>query len=367
MPRATSLPLHRLTRYPGMTFASLRNAPSHGGTAWVAVAACALAVSGCGGKGQAPSQVAARVNKDEVTVHQINHALQTQRGVRADQTEVVSSRLLERLIDQQLAVQKAVALKIDRDPRVVQQLEAARAEVIARAYFDKIAEGVAKPTPEEITAYFNDNPALFRERRVYQLREISVQASSEQIEGLRTQVASGKSVEDLLVYLRSNNLTYGSNQVVRAAEQVPLGNLPALAKLRDGQAMIVAAPGGSAQIISVIESRLQPIDWERARPAIEQFMVNDRKRRVVADDVKALRGAAKIEYFGKFAESRAPSPEAALDLADAAASAVRALPGAAGAGTAPAPVATPAVVPQASTSAASGLSNNVISKGLGLK
>lgn len=344
--------------------------------AWVVASSACLLVACSNGDGKGASQVAARVNKDDVTIHQVNQALQTQRGLRADQTEVASSRILERLVEQQLAVQKAQALKIDRDPKVVQQIEASRQEIIARAYFDRLAEGVGKPTPEEVTAYFNDNPALFRERRVYQLQEIAITGKLPQFEAIRRHVETNKPIDDLLIYLRSNNINYTTNQVVRAAEQVPLGTLPTLAKLRPGQSMMVTSPEG-AQVVALIESRPQPINEERARPTIEQFMINDRKRRVVSEDVKALRAAAKIEYIGKFAASAPTANVAAPTLADAAASAARAGTSSAGI-TVPANV---AVVTSTSTRAGStvgpvadaasgpsiGISTSVINKGLGLK
>lgn len=337
----------------------------------LALSAALLAACGGGSKDKPASQVAARVNKGEITIHQVNHALQSQRSLRADQAELQQSRILERLIEQQLAVQKAEALKIDREPRVVQQIEAARAEIIARAYFDKIAEGVAKPSPEEVTSYYSENPALFRERRIYQLQEIAIQAQPAQLEAIRRQVEANKPMDDLLIYLRSNGINYNTNQVVRAAEQVPLTNLATLSKLRDGQSMMVASSTG-AQVIALVESRLQPIDEERARPAIEQFMVNDRKRRVVADDVKALRASATIDYVGKFAASAPATADAVPNLSDAAASAARAMPGATTATVAPAapsktnnqgaPSAT-----QSAGQASAPLSNNIINKGLGLK
>ncbi len=316
--------------------------------------------SGCGGSKDRPaSQVAARVNKEEVTVHQVNHALQAQRGLRPDQAEQAGSRVLEKLIDQELAVQKAQSLKIDREPKVLQQIEAAREEIVARAYFDKIAEGVAKPTAEEISSYYNEHPALFRDRRVYQLQEVAVQAKGPQLEAIRRIVAAGKPLEDVLIYLRSNDIHYKTSQVVRAAEQVPLATLPALSKLREGQSMVITGPNG-AQVVTITESRPQPIDQDRARPAIEQFMVNDRKRRVVADDLKALRAAATVEYVGAFAASAPTSGETAPSVADAAASAVRATPS------------PTTVTPVTAGSAPSGanpdaLSNTHINKGLGLK
>jgi EpsD family peptidyl-prolyl cis-trans isomerase len=330
-----------------------------------AVALAASALTGCSRDGEAnrdksATQVAAKIDNREVTVHQVNHALQAQRGLRADQAEADSAKILERLIDQDLAVAKANSLKIDRDPAVVQQLQASRSEIIARAYFDKIAEGVAKPTPEEVTAYYNDHPALFRTRRVYQLQEVSLQAAQAQLDAVKRFVEGGKPVDDLLIYLRSNGINYTTNQVVRAAEQVPMNVLPSLAKLRDGQSLMVPS-GTGAQVLALVESRLQPITEERARPAIEQFMINERKRKVINDDVKALRTAAKVEYMGKFADAANRSSDKP-NATDAAAAAARATP--------PPVVAAPPTQKTATApteAAEQALSTSVINKGLGLK
>ena len=159
---------------------------------WIPLAAVAAAVLlvGCGEKkDKAASQTAAKVNKDEITVHQINFVLQQQRNLRPEQTDAASKQILDRLIEQQLALQKADEQKIDRDPRVVQQLEAARREILARAYLDKVGEAAPKPTPEEIKKYYDDKPALFRERRVYSIQEFAVEAKPEQVTELREKLA----------------------------------------------------------------------------------------------------------------------------------------------------------------------------------
>ena len=111
----------------------------------VAVASTALLLAGCGGNKETASQTAAKVNRDEITVHQINFVLQQQRGLRPEQADAAGKQILERLIDQQLALQKAGDLKLDREPAVVQQMEAAKREILARAYLEKVGEGAAKP------------------------------------------------------------------------------------------------------------------------------------------------------------------------------------------------------------------------------
>ena len=311
----------------------------------LAAAVATMLLAGCGDKKEpGASQTAVKVNKEEITVHQINYLLQQQRGLRPEQAEAASKQILERLIDQELALQKASEMKLDRDPRVMQQLEAAKREVIARAYIERAGEGVPKPTAEEINKYYEDHPALFKERRVYSLQEIAVEATPDQIPALKTQLEASKNIAGFVEYLKANDFRFTGNQAVRAAEQLPLASLETFAKLKDGQALLNVTASG-AQVIVLAGSRAQPVTLEQARPAIEQFIVNERKRDIVAKDLKAMRDAATIQYVGKYAEA------AASASANAAAPAT------------PAPV----PVPQAAPAAASGLDASSISKGMGLK
>ncbi|MBK1687690.1 EpsD family peptidyl-prolyl cis-trans isomerase [Rubrivivax gelatinosus] len=289
-----------------LTGGARRSAPRN---AFALVALCAV-LAACGDRQERASQTAAKVNKDEITVHQINFALQQQR-VRPEQSEAAARQVLERLIDQQLALQKADDLKLDREPRVVQQLETARREILARAYFDKIGEGAAKPTADEIRGYFEAKPALFRERRVYNLQEILIDAPAEQVPALRQRLAQSADVAAFVEHLKAEGIRYTGNQIVRGAEQLPLAAVDRIAAMKEGEAMVTPTPAG-LQVLVVVGSRAQPVSEEQARGAIEQFMLNDRRRQMVEADLKTLREAAAIEYVGRFAAAAsAPGGSAA--------------------------------------------------------
>lgn len=280
-----------------------------------ALVSLAVLLSGCGaGKTDAqPLEVAAKVNDQTIFAAQVGNLLQQQRGLRPEQTDAAGRQVLERLIDQQLALQKAEELKLEREPKVVQQLELARRDVLARAYVDKVSEGVAKPTPEAIKQYYEDKPALFKERRIYNIQELAIEAKPEQLETLRTQLKEAPNINAFIEYLRANSFRFAANQAVRAAEQLPINTVDAFAKLKDGQAVLVTSPVG-AQVIVLAGSRLDPVDETRARPAIEQFLLSDARRKQVEADLKALRAAAKIEYVGRYtgaAASAASAPSVA--------------------------------------------------------
>ena len=319
----------------------------------MALAASLVVLAGCSdtNKEKVATQTAAKVNKEEITVHQINFVLQQQRGLKPEQADAAGSQILERLIDQELALQKAEELKLDRDPRVVQQIEAARRDIIARAYVEKTGEAASKPTDAEIKAYYDAKPALFSARRIYSLQEISIEATPEQVGTLRERLGASKNASEFVEYLKANGYRFSGNQAVRPAEQLPLNMLDSFAKMSDGQAALLPSATG-AQVILLAGSRSEPVDEARAKPAIEQFLLNDAKRKLVESDIKALRAAAKIEYEGKFASGPSDAASAAPQTAEA-----------------PAPVTpsgTTAPAPELAASG-SGLSADDISKGMGLK
>jgi EpsD family peptidyl-prolyl cis-trans isomerase len=274
--------------------------------------ACASLLSACGGgdKKKGATQVAAKVNKEEISVHQINYVLQRQGNVPADQVPAVSKRILESLVDQELAIQQAVEEKLDRDPKVVMAIEAAKRDIIARAYADRIADTTAKPTPDEIKAYYTSKPALFAARKIYTLQEFSVESDAAAREAIAPRLQSARNADDVAAMLKAAGLRYAARQITQGAENLPLGMVDQIAKLADGQSLASGTPQGFS-VLTLMSTKSAPVTEDQAKPAIELFLHNDRKRKVVEDTVKKMRAAAKISYEGQFAEGAASAPAAA--------------------------------------------------------
>ena len=79
----------------------------------------ALALSACGERPpekKVATQVAAKVNAGEISVHQINYVLQRTPAIPQAQIETAKRKVLESLIDQELAVQQALEAKLERSP-----------------------------------------------------------------------------------------------------------------------------------------------------------------------------------------------------------------------------------------------------------
>lgn len=135
----------------------------------------ALVLAGCGDKDEkTATQVAAQVNGEEITVHQINFAMQRMSNVAPEQAKETSIQVLKGLVDKQLLVQQALEDKLDRDPQVAQALEEGRRQLLANAYVERLTANAAKPTDTEIQNYYDKNPALFSQRRIYKLQELVI-------------------------------------------------------------------------------------------------------------------------------------------------------------------------------------------------
>lgn len=266
----------------------------------------ALAV-GCGDKKdeaateeKAPTQVAAKVNGTELTVHQVNYALQRVPNLDKDQTKAASLQVVRNLVDQEVLLQKALEDKLDRDPAVVQALDASRRQVLAEAYMARKLGEPVEPSDAEVSNYFDQHPELFAKRKIYRLQEISIKAPKEKHDAIRAQLAASKSLDDFAKWLKAENLPVKAAQGVKTAEQLPLEMLPNLAKMPDGQAMMVNTPDG-LMVIVLVDSQTQPVTLEQAKPAIARVLQTQARQKAAKAELDTLKAKAKIEYVGEFA------------------------------------------------------------------
>jgi EpsD family peptidyl-prolyl cis-trans isomerase len=276
--------------------------------------------SGCseGDEKKLPSQVAARVNSDEITVHQVNAILPNARAASAPGGDAsVKREALERLVEQELARQQAVLHKLDRSPQVVQAIEAARSQILARAYLEQVAaKRAAAPTAEEVRNHYVQHSELFSERRLYALDEISFARREDLAVELPPRLAKGHSLEQVADWLRSRQVAYTANRIGRAAEDIPLVMLERIKGMSEGEIQLMDSGSGRVSVVRLVGSKLAPIDEAAAAPRIERFIANQRAGQSIAEELKRLRAHAKIEYFGEF--TGAPSHPTAAALPQAA-------------------------------------------------
>lgn len=266
--------------------------------------------SGCAEKDdetKLATQVAARVNGDEITVHQINYVLERSGNVTPETAEQIKRQVLERLIDQQLAVQKAIENQLDRSPKVMQAIEASRREILARAYLETVAQSTPErfewdvQIKEEVSDYYAAHPELFAQRRVFTIEAINFLASGEVAAALRQYMSKDRSMEDIAGWLKSQNIKFAARRSQRAAEQMSLEHLPQVQAMKAGEIGLFDLGNQRLQVIRVVSFKDAPVDEATAAPRIQQFLSNRQSRGVLANEMTRIRDQAHIEYLGEFA------------------------------------------------------------------
>ncbi len=268
-----------------------------------ALIAIAVVLSACGKADEKTtfSQIAAKVNRNEISVHQVNYAIAHYRDIAPEKAKQAAGEALERVIDQELLVQKALEAKQDRDPQVMQAIESAKRQILAQAYIDdKVAIAASTDSQEGIAKFYKANPALFERRRIYRVHEVAVVAPQEKLRGLKAEAAKAKDLNSVMVWLKSQQLPYTLTTSSRPAEQVPLVILPQMYEMKDGQIAVLTS-SDSATVVQLMGTEEAPMNEQQATPIIKQFLAGRKRLEVAQDQIRKLREQAKIEYVGEFA------------------------------------------------------------------
>ena len=268
--------------------------------------ALVLALSSCGKDGvkKASGQVVAKVNGDEISVHQVNNAMARSNEIAPDEAKQAAAQTLERIIDQELLVQKALKNKLDRDPQVMQAIEDAKRQILARAYIERAVPASSTENGEEIRKFYQDNPALFERRRIYRVHELAVVAPRENLDALKAATAKAKSVEDVAGWLKSQKLAFQVAISNRPAEQIPMDILAHVFEMRQGQIAVIPTLRG-ASVVQLLQAQEASLSEQQAKPIIERYLQSRAVLATAQAEVKKLREQARIEYLGEFEAARA--------------------------------------------------------------
>lgn len=286
----------------------------------VLIAVSALVGCGKSDGNKAATQTVAKVNDAEITMHQVNLMLKGVQNVTAENVDAIRKQALEKLIDQQILVEKANKESLDRTPEVIMAMEAAKKEVLANAYLQKLVANSPQINDTEVKKYYKEHPGLFSKRRIYTFDDIGLEKNDAVLPTLKEDVGQKKSLPEIGAWLKENGVKYSGGSYTRPAEQIPLTMLPKLESAREGDTVLIEA-GNSIHVIHIMKAEDAPIDLAAATPFIKSFFVHSRGKEIVDEKMKKFRQEAKVEYEGDFAVANNTAPtsiEAAAKPVDAA-------------------------------------------------
>jgi EpsD family peptidyl-prolyl cis-trans isomerase len=266
------------------------------------------------------SQIAAQVNESEISVHQVQTMMQLQPALANQLGEAAAPRILDSLIEQELAAQAARSAGLDSTPKVLQAMELAKREVLARAYQDQLSAKAVMPDTEAVNRYYDAHPELFAKRRHYIMQETQVKASPDQAKALKAKMDALGSVEAVNSLVAQSGLPHSSRSSSQWAEGMAMNLLTQLAYLKNGQSISILTTDGLA-ILTLQQAEEVPLTLAQATGAIQAALLSTNRHEVVRQGMEALRQQAKIKRLGAFAAS---TPASAASSADTAAKATSA-------------------------------------------
>jgi len=254
------------------------------------------------------TQVVAKVNGDEISVHQVNYAMARLNNIPKGKEEEAGKQILKSLVDQQILVKLAEDKKLDRNPNVLQAVEASKRQILAQAALEQLVAQLSKPTDSEVHEYYFKSPELFSNRRIYKFVEVSM-ANTVPVEKVKQLLTGTKSLEEFADKLHKENIVFKSATAVKGAEELPTVLLPKFSKMAKGEVAIIPT-GESLSVLQLQDFKEQPLTEEQAKPVIANFLLEQKRKALLEAEMKKMRDAAKIEYFGAYADAGKPAASA---------------------------------------------------------
>ena len=283
------------------------------------LACVAVLLAACGKKTEDNSATLATVNGEKITQDQLDFAVKQIAAARPGASAPAAAQVLQSLVEQRLAVQKAEKDKLDRNPGVLQALEAARKDALARYYVEDFAAKVPKPSADDIKQYYDGHPANFAQRNTYVIQKVDARVAADQAGPLAANVQTTTGAAAVVDLLKAKASSVNVTQTAQPAESLgPL--LPKISTMSVGQTIAIPQPQGLAAL-TLVEIKPQAISLAQATPVIEQVLWNQKKREALQAETKDLRAKARIDYLGKFAPGTASAPAASTVAPEAASAA----------------------------------------------
>jgi len=263
-----------------------------------AAACCLLALAACERRPPTPganAQWVAKVDDHEITVHQVNAELSAAGAVGlATDSPVAQRRAVEALVDRRVLVDAAMKEDLHRDPEVVQAIEKAREQIVAQAYLRKVVGQPVKPTQAEIDDYFEKHPALFAQRKQYDMRHILVDNAHFDDE-MKALVNRAPSLDEVERALAAKNTGFSLQHSTPTGADLPPAIRDNIDALVGGKPFVIRTASG-VLVVALTYVKDTPLSRSEASAEITDQLTGARVRQAIAAEVERLRRQARVDY-----------------------------------------------------------------------
>lgn len=262
----------------------------------IAVVAVSVLASGCNRK--AEGQTVAVVNGDEITVPDLNFAVnQAKVPEGADKTQV-RNQILQQLVDRRLLAQQARKEGIDKTPEFLNRERQADEELLITMLANRRLKTAQLPSERDTDNYIATHPEIFGDRETWTLNQVFYPTPTDN--QINSEILAAKTLDDLVAILKKHNIAFQQQTNRLDTAVIPPELYSKLKTLSPGEPFAMAA--GGRTVASVVTSREpHPLSGDQAKPVAVDAMRKAQTATSIEGLLKSLRNSAKIEYQSGYA------------------------------------------------------------------
>lgn len=267
-------------------------------TVVAAVAVCIFA-SGCQRK--AEGQTVAVVNGKEITIPDLNFALQQMHVPDTADKTAARAQALDKLVDRQLLADQARKEGIDKTPEFLNRERQGEEDLLISMLAARRMNTSQLPSDREVQTYIAANPQMFANRQIWDLDQIGY--STPKDAAIVTEIKDAHSMDALIAVLQAHKVTFARQKNRLDTGMIPADVYAKISAVPSGDPFVI--PVGDKSIASVILAREpHPLTDDQAKPAAVAAMRKTQTAKSLQDLLKSLRNSAKVEYQPGYAPKK---------------------------------------------------------------
>ena len=257
----------------------------------IAAIAVGVVVSGCQRK--AEGQTVAVVNGEEITVPDLNFALDMAKVPEGADKTIVRNQILQQLVDRRLLAEQARKDGIDKSPEFLNRERRADEDLLISMLADRRLNAAQLPSDREIQTFIAGHPGMFANREAWDLDQVQFPAPTDP--GIKNELRGTKTLDQLIAVLQAHKIAFKRQKNRLDTAVVPLEIYTRLNGLAPGEPF--SLPVGNGIVSSAIVGREpHPLAGDQAKPLAVQAMRKAQTAKSLQDMLKSLKDSAKIEY-----------------------------------------------------------------------
>lgn len=265
----------------------------------VAFAVVAVVLSGCQRK--AEGQTVAVVNGHEITIPELNFALNEVKIPDTVDKNAARSQVLQKLIDRRLLTDEARKEGVDKTPEYLNRQRQMDEDLLISMLAARRLNTAQLPSDREVETYVAGNPQAFANREEWNLDQVLFPTPTDP--GINSEIRATKTLDQLVAVLQKHKISFSRQKNRLDTAVIPPQIYPKINALPAGEPF--ALPVGNRTIASSILSREpKPLAGDEAKPVAVQAMRKAQTQKSLEGLLKSLRDTAKIEYQPGFAPKK---------------------------------------------------------------